>query len=138
MKQKSLMSFFSKPGGASNSNSANLADSKLSVASKKAGVASQIQPARVVDDTSSDPPMPEARTPLSKNASLSSVVNDPNYTRSSDDAESYAQTPPTSDPIDVDMLSEDEDDMQTKSATTKVRFVSVSVYLSSINLHTTG
>jgi hypothetical protein len=48
--------------------------------------------------------------------SLSSVVADANYARSSDGAGSFAQTPPTSDPIDVDMLSA-EDEVKVKSKT---------------------
>lgn len=115
MKQKSLMSFFNKApaAGASSSSKpaaeAPTASKTASSAPVKAADASE----RVQTDTSSDPP--EARTPKSKHASLSSIVADASYTRSSDGAESFAQTPPTSDPIDVDMLSAEEDEVKAKA-----------------------
>ena len=118
MTQKSLMSFFNKAGASSSS--------KPKEQPLKAGKATPSAPAiqssktadaleRALTDTSSDPPVPPgARTPVSKHASSSSIVIDATYTRSSDGAHSYAQTPPTSDPIDVDMLSPDEDQVQVK------------------------
>ncbi|GJE94869.1 MutS family DNA mismatch repair protein [Phanerochaete sordida] len=123
MKQKSLMSFFAKTPAAAGSASSD-AEPKTTKAvpaperPKKAGDASRALPARGSDDTSSDPVVPEARTPMSKSASRSSVVVDATFTRSSDGAESYAQTPPTSDPIDVDMLSPDEEEKPKKAKAT--------------------
>lgn len=114
MKQKSLMSFFSKAPGAPSTTESKTVDTPQKPL--KAGNTSKTDVERVRDDTSSDPPAPEARTPLSKNASQSSIVYDAGYTRSSDGAESYVQTPPTSDPIDVDMLSAEEDDAKAKTS----------------------
>ena len=117
MKQKSLMSFFSKTAGAPSGSTTEPKANKTAETPqkpKKAANTSKSVAERVRDDTSSDPLVPEARTPLSKNASLSLVVHDATYTRSSDGAESYAQTPPTSDPIDVDMLFADEDEPKPK------------------------
>lgn len=115
MKQKSLMSFFGKAPAASGSKAATAESSstkKTSAAKNKPAETRDASEAadRVDDDAPSSDPPAGARTPLSKNASLSSVVRDANYTRSSDGASSFAQTPPTSDPIDVDMLSAEEDE----------------------------
>ena len=128
MKQKSLMSFFGKPpaASASGSNSAQAKSAKPPAATpkpKQAANASRALVERGSDDTSSDPLVPEARTPRSKNASLSSVVADANFTRSSDGASSVIQTPPTSDPVDVDMLSAEEDESKAKSSKPTVRSV---------------
>lgn len=116
MKQKSLMSFFSKAPGAPSSSTTESKTVDTPKKPLKAGNTSKTDVERVHDDTSSDLPVPEACTPLSKNASLSSIVYDAGYTRSSDGAESYVQTPPTSDPIDVDMLSAEEDDTKAKTS----------------------
>ncbi|EKM57980.1 uncharacterized protein PHACADRAFT_116507 [Phanerochaete carnosa HHB-10118-sp] len=102
MKQKSLMSFFSKPPTTSTSTPNGASAKPLAAASNS--------------DTSSDPVLPEARTPVSKKTPGSGVVADASYTRSSDDASSFAQTPPTSDPIDVDMLSAEEDEGKAKNS----------------------
>ncbi|GBE83778.1 DNA mismatch repair protein [Sparassis crispa] len=104
MKQKSLMSFFGKQSAKSSAT--------LDAASK----ARAKIPARVHDTApSSDPPIPEVRTPMSKSTSRSSGVMSATYTRSSDGALSAKETPPTSDPVDVDMLSDEEDDVSQKS-----------------------
>ncbi|KAH9922892.1 DNA mismatch repair protein Msh6 [Amylocystis lapponica] len=100
MKQKSLMSFFAKPPGSSSSGaSSNTQDPKPKPAAKS-------KP-NTATDASSDPPVPEVHTPMSK--SQSSAISSATYTRSSDGGLSAKDTPPTSDSIDVDMLSDEED-----------------------------
>lgn len=128
MKQKSLVSFFGKApaASASTSNSSQAKPAKASAAApkpKQVANASKTQIERGSDDTSSDPLFPEARTPRSKNASLSSVVADANFTRSSDGASSVVQTPPTSDPVDVDMLSAEEAESKAMSSKPTVRSI---------------
>lgn len=94
LKQKSLMSFFAKPApGASPSSGASSSQSRVA-------------------DISSDPPdpsqsSPHPKTPKTRVASSSAVKN-ATFSRSSDGGSSIHETPPTSDPIDVDMLSEEE------------------------------
>lgn len=98
MKQKSLMSFFGKP--AQNTTTPN-AKAKPRLAPK-----SEAKP-QLKGDSSSD--VDVFQTPASKGPSQSSVtVASAKYSRSSDGG-SIAETPPTSDPIDVDMLSAEED-----------------------------
>ncbi|KAI0935020.1 hypothetical protein AcV7_003936 [Taiwanofungus camphoratus] len=102
MKQKSLMSFFGKPSVTSTS----VQNSKLksSVKDTSKNDASH----RDIDAPSSDPPVPEVHTPFSKGNSQSSGITSAMYTRSSDGGFSAKETPPTSDPIDVDMSDEDK------------------------------
>lgn len=102
MKQKSLMSFFGKPSVTSTS----VQNSKLksSVKDTSKNDASH----RDIDAHSSDPPVPEVHTPFSKGNSQSSGITSAMYTRSSDGGFSAKETPPTSDPIDVDMSDEDK------------------------------
>lgn len=93
MKQKSLMSFFSKPSG-NKSGEDNVKVSSMKLAAKS----------RPPAPRSSSPPADSDygnRTPASKGSSA--IVVDASYTRSSDGGSSFKDTPPTSDPIDVDM-----------------------------------
>ena len=92
MKQKSLMSFFGKPQTKANAPAAK-PEPRLARS----------------DASSSSPAVKEARTPLSKANSQSSVVTSAMYTRSSDGDFSTHETVPTSDPIDVDMLSDESE-----------------------------
>ncbi|KAH9833177.1 DNA mismatch repair protein Msh6 [Rhodofomes roseus] len=109
MKQKSLMSFFGKHPAPKTSASAV----KEPKAQAKAGKGGQ-KPASP-DASSSSTVVKEARTPLSKATSQSSAVTSAMYTHSSDGGFSVHETPPTSDPIDVDMLSDDVDASGKKS-----------------------
>ncbi|OCH88410.1 DNA mismatch repair protein Msh6 [Obba rivulosa] len=104
MKQKSLMSFFVKaPANASTSGASSKGSSKKS--SKPVPRERQTP-----DIPSSDPAVPprDVHTPLSKGHSQSSGIASATYTRSSDGGLSAKDTPPTSDPIDVDMSDEEE------------------------------
>ncbi|KAH9933798.1 uncharacterized protein B0H18DRAFT_1082925 [Fomitopsis serialis] len=110
MKQKSLMSFFGKQPQAKASASAPKepkTQTKARKGTSKPGA---------TDVSSSSPLVVEARTPLSKTVSQSSAVTSAMYTRSSDGGFSARDTPPTSDPIDVDMLSGDDDIGSIKAA----------------------
>lgn len=95
LKQKSLMSFFGKPApGDSPSSGARSSQSRVA-------------------DSSSDPPdatqsSPFPKTPKTRVGSSSAVKN-ATFSRSSDGGSSHHETPPTSDAIDVDMLSDEED-----------------------------
>ncbi|TFY82733.1 hypothetical protein EWM64_g1284 [Hericium alpestre] len=104
MKQKSLISFFGKPADGS-SNAKPKAGFKPPARTKHPRVASDAH-------TSSSPP-PESnayQTPASKkNMPDSLAMASATYTRSSDGGSSFKDTPPTSDPIDVDLLSGEED-----------------------------
>ena len=97
MKQKSLMSFFGK---------ATPAKTKQDTSSKK-------NPIDV--DELEEPVDSTLRTPSGKGASQSSGINSAKYSRSSDGGESAFETPPTSDPIDVDMSSEVDEETTTDS-----------------------
>lgn len=116
MKQKSLMSFFGK-ASAGTSDSKVDSKEKQSVSRKptKFKNASKSAPGPVNDEPSSDPPAASTRTPLAEHASQSSVLAGANNARSSDYASSVMETPPTSDPVDIDMLSPDEDDKKAKA-----------------------
>ncbi|OSX60854.1 hypothetical protein POSPLADRAFT_1146631 [Postia placenta MAD-698-R-SB12] len=108
LKQKSLMSFFGKP-------STSTPEKCESNSSKKAGKLTSPSASKdVLHDTSSDSPLLEVATPLSKSSTRSSGV-DATYTRSSDGGWSGKDTPPTSDPIDIDMLSDEDDGASVKS-----------------------
>lgn len=94
MKQKNLMSFFGNKG-----------DTKSTPAGKSKPAATP----KVAKTTKADPsssPVKDVHTPLPKANSQSSGIASATYTRSSDGGRSAFETPPTSDPIDVDMLSE--------------------------------
>lgn len=115
MKQKSLMSFFGKASvGANDSKSDTKEKQGTNKKPMKSKNASKSAPGPVNDEPSSDPLAPSTRTPLAKHASKSSVLAGTSNARSSDYASSAMETPPTSDPVDVDMLSPEEDDNETK------------------------
>ena len=101
MKQKSLMSFFGKKD-----------DTKSTPAGKtKVGATPKTvksTPRNVEKENPPSSPVTEHRTPLPKANSQSSGIVSATYTRSSDGGKSAFDTPPTSDPIDVDMVSEME------------------------------
>ena len=99
LKQKSLMSFFGKPTGQSTATPNSKA--KLNPVQKSESKAKN------KDGSSSD--VDVFQTPVSKGISQSSSVTvaSAKFSRSSD-GYSVAETPPTSDPIDVDMVSAEE------------------------------
>lgn len=92
MKQKSLMSFFGKPD-ATKTKSKPTAET----------LAGSTKPTATKDFDHSTASL---RTPAGKGASQSSGISSAKYSRSSDGGSSAFETPPTSDPIDVDMSSE--------------------------------
>jgi hypothetical protein len=97
MKQKSLMSWFGQPSSSNNSNPkpANAKLTAQNVASNSASKSRQVP-------KTPDPKGRDALVAISP-AAMSS--------RSSDGGLSALDTPPTSDPIDIDMLSAEEDDV---------------------------
>lgn len=117
MKQKSLMSFFGKQPVTKPSTSA-VSEPKTQANTGK-GTRKSLAP----DASLSSPVVVEARTPLSKTTSQSSAVTSAMYTRSSDGGFSAHDTPPTSDPIDVDMLSDEEELGSMKSAKRPVTMI---------------
>lgn len=110
LKQKSLMSFFGKQPAANTTAPA----AKESTTQTKARANTD----KLAKDSasSSKPATKEPRTPLSKTTSQSSAITSAMYTRSSDGGFSIHETPPTSDPIDVDMLSDDDEGLGRKVA----------------------
>ncbi|KAI0642601.1 DNA mismatch repair protein Msh6 [Trametes meyenii] len=107
MKQKSLTSFFGKPATKDDGDAkAKVAPkAKVTVTPKFAKTSSKENMRR--EDASS--PLKELQTPMPKGSSQSSGVVSATYTRSSAGGSSARDTPPTSDPIDVDMTSDAED-----------------------------
>ena len=103
MKQKSLMSFFGKQPAAN----ATAPAAKEPTTQPKARANTD----KLVKDSasSSKPAIKEPRTPLSKTTSQSSAITNAMYTRSSDGGFSIHETPPTSNAIDVDMLSDEDE-----------------------------
>ena len=99
MKQKSLMSFFGNKG-----------DTKSTPAGKSKPIATpKVTKTTTKENFQQEPPsspVKEVHTPLPKANSQSSGIVSATYTRSSAGGSSALETPPTSDPIDVDMLSE--------------------------------
>jgi DNA mismatch repair protein MSH6 len=96
LKQKSLTSFFGKSSA---------------VPSNNAGTTRK----RVLD-SSSDPPDHPTSSPYKMPRVASSVaVKDATFSRSSDGGSSFKDTPPTSDPIDVDMFSDDDEEPRPKT-----------------------
>ncbi|KAI0764567.1 DNA mismatch repair protein Msh6 [Trametes elegans] len=119
MKQKSLTSFFGKPSG--KADSAKVIPKAKPVATPKAAKTSTQENAGAVDAPSS--PEKEAQTPLAKGSSQSTGVVSATYTRSSEGGSSARETPPTSDPIDVDMMSEAEEQAVVQSSAQKRKIV---------------
>lgn len=92
MKQKSLMSFFGKTDA--------IKTKSKSTAETSAGST------KATATKDSEQSTASLRTPAGKGASQSSGISSAKYSRSSDGGSSAFETPPTSDPIDVDMSSE--------------------------------
>ena len=122
MKQKSLMAFFNKSSApAASTISAKVKPQDGGKAAKEPSSSSGSK-SRSNDAPSSD--TPDVHTP-SKGISHLSVVESPHGTHSSNVPSSPMETPPTSDPVDVDMLSDEEETSRTKSdATSTVRLAS--------------
>ena len=99
MKQKSLMSFFGKATAQNTTTPNPKAKAKAFTASVKKGE----------ETAASSSDVDVFQTPMSKGVSHSSslTVVSAKFSRSSDGG-SVAETPPTSDPIDVDMVSAEE------------------------------
>ncbi|KAI8976662.1 DNA mismatch repair protein Msh6 [Trametes punicea] len=117
LKQKSLTSFFGKPGKDDADAKTKPATKSKVAATPKASKASTKENVPKEDPLSS--PAKEVETPLLKGSSQSSGVVSAIYTRSSDAGSSARDTPPTSDPIDVDMLSDTEEQDSVKSSASK-------------------
>ncbi|KAH9848373.1 DNA mismatch repair protein Msh6 [Lenzites betulinus] len=114
MKQKSLMSFFGQPSAKDSQGDAKTpAKAKPKVAATpKTSTKTAGKEKFSEQDVSS-----EIRTPLPKGSSQSSGIVSSTYTRSSEGGSSTRDTPPTSDPIDVDMTTDvDEQDAAPSSA----------------------
>ncbi|CCL98235.1 uncharacterized protein FIBRA_00229 [Fibroporia radiculosa] len=106
------MSFFSKPAGQESGSSSDPNSKRKATSTTKA---------RARDSAlSSDPIIPEVHTPLAKANSQSSGITSATYTRSSD-GWSGRDTPPTSDPIDVDMISDEGDDVDISRPTSRLK-----------------
>ncbi|RPD75422.1 DNA mismatch repair protein Msh6 [Lentinus tigrinus ALCF2SS1-7] len=99
MKQKSLTSFFGKKDDTKSTptEKTKVAATPKITKTKMKGVEKENPPSS---------PAAEHRTPLPKASSQSSGIVSATYTRSSEGGKSAFDTPPTSDPIDVDMASE--------------------------------
>ncbi|KAI0739110.1 DNA mismatch repair protein Msh6 [Daedaleopsis nitida] len=98
MKQKSLMSFFGKND-----------DSKATATGNPKPLATPKVPKTKPNGSAHNillSPTKDVHTPLSKGNSQSSGIASATYTRSSEGGSSAIDTPPTSDPIDVDMISD--------------------------------
>lgn len=98
MKQKSLMSFFGK---STNATPNAKAKGTLKPVGTSANDASMSQP------SSQEPSSQELRTPESKSRNIRALNSSAMASSTSSRGRS---TPPTSDPVDVDMLSSDEED----------------------------
>ena len=111
MKQKSLMSFFGKKDGADSKAPSATNKPKPKPAVTATPAKSTKTKLRDKENPPSSPPAPtEVHTPMPKGNSQSSGIISATYTRSSVGGSSGRDTPPTSDPIDIDMLSEVEAD----------------------------
>ncbi|KAJ3556566.1 hypothetical protein NM688_g1958 [Phlebia brevispora] len=111
LKQKSLMAFFGKASSNASTTKDNASFAKpkrkeLTKASSTASASRQRE-----HDVSSDNGVPDTPvTPPRKQGSQSSAVGSATYTHTSHDASSARETPPTSDPVDIDMMSVDGDE----------------------------
>ena len=124
MKQKSLTSFFGKKEDATSAAPTEKPKPKPSVAATPQRPKGKAQEKA---DAQSSPLVKVLQTPLPKTGSQSSGVTSATYTRSSDGGRSAFETPPSSDPIDVDMDSSDivASDVAQGSAGNSVRVVLV-------------
>ncbi|KAM5536095.1 hypothetical protein V8D89_010194 [Ganoderma adspersum] len=111
MKQKSLMSFFGKRDGVDSKGPSATNKPKPKPAVTATPAKSTKTKLRDKENPPSSPAAPtEVHTPMPKGNSQSSGIVSATYTRSSVGGSSGRDTPPTSDPIDIDMLSEVEAD----------------------------
>ncbi|KAJ8596178.1 DNA mismatch repair protein Msh6 [Rhizopogon salebrosus TDB-379] len=117
MSQKSLMNFFTKPGPAGSSSvpatkNASTSAKATSTPARKSSTSTKSQPSS--EFTKASLPSKQKHIPKTPDSKLSSDIDI--------DAESGKETPPTSDPItiDVDMLSDDEDASVKKSTNTRL------------------
>ena len=120
MKQKSLMSFFGKAAG---NQDANAKPKPTPNAKPTATPKSSRRAVRenIPSEDALSSPIKDVQTPLAKGSSQSSGIVSATYTRSSEGGSSAHETPPTSDPIDVDMISDgDELDVAQSSASKAV------------------
>ncbi|KAI0697052.1 DNA mismatch repair protein Msh6 [Cytidiella melzeri] len=102
MKQKSLMAFFSKPGAAPAASSAK------PVENTKKNTAKPFKTASASESRVDDAPSSDILEAPAKGGSQPSAVESPRGTRSSHAPSSPMETPPTSDPVDVDMLVDED------------------------------
>ncbi|KAG1747375.1 DNA mismatch repair protein Msh6 [Suillus lakei] len=113
MTQKSLMNFFAKPGQSTSSSAAAAKNTTSATPARKSSTlpGTQTSGSTKISSTAKINPKFTPKTPDSRQSSDIDV-----------DAESGKDTPPTSDPIpiDVDMLSDDEDASVKKSANTRL------------------
>lgn len=100
MKQKSLMSWFAKESNST----PNAKPTKLGSSAKSAPTASKRDASSSQFSSSQEPRTPESKS-MDFMALNSSAMVSSNSLRG-------GSTPPTSDPIDVDMVSSDEDEKQ--------------------------
>ncbi|KAF8652371.1 hypothetical protein AX16_004399 [Volvariella volvacea WC 439] len=96
LKQKSLMSFFEKSGGSTSK-------PKLTQGTTPR------KPSNASSAPSSDVLMAEPKTPETKSRDKQELPSSAAASSTSSTGSSYKDTPPSSDPIDVDMLSSDEE-----------------------------
>ncbi|KZT01205.1 DNA mismatch repair protein Msh6 [Laetiporus sulphureus 93-53] len=103
MKQKSLMSFFAKPSATT---SAAAPSASVPFMKPRLSTNNARGPPRPLNEAFPSSPALDACTPR-KSDSQSSRVTSSMFTRSSEGDLSGKETPPTSDPVDIDMLSDD-------------------------------
>jgi DNA mismatch repair protein MSH6 len=107
MKQKSLMGWFSNPPDAKSS--------PVAAKPTRPRLSSTVADASSSTAPSSSLPLPqEPETPVQKKKNTA-AVSDANFTKSSDGGSSMPDVPPSSDPIDVDILSDEEARRQMRS-----------------------
>ncbi|CAL1699677.1 unnamed protein product [Somion occarium] len=118
MKQKSLMSFFGKSNATpAKSKSKSKQEGPSDFKPAKPNVTKEAHKSDVKETV--EVSASSLRTPAGKGASQSSGISSAQYTRGSDGGSSAFDTPPTSDPIDVDMSSEVEEEKSTKPEQTR-------------------
>ena len=123
MKQKSLMSFFGKKDDAdTKALPANDKPKPKPAVTETPAKETRLKHREKENPPSSPAPVKEVHTPMPKGHSESSGIASATYTRSSEGGSSVHDTPPTSDPIDVDMLSDaDPSEALQSSAAKSVR-----------------
>ncbi|KAI0367675.1 DNA mismatch repair protein Msh6 [Pilatotrama ljubarskyi] len=119
MKQKSIMSFFGKPAGGKDDGDVKPKATPKPKTTTTPKVSKTATKENVRSQDASSSPAKEAQTPLPKGSSQSSGIVSATYTRSSEGGSSARDTPPTSDPIDVDMITDDEEQQVARSSASK-------------------